>query len=189
VRDAVYASLPPVRRASLHRRAAELLEPLAIARDERAGTVARHWHRAGEPARAVVWAVRAADAARAAAAYDEAVSYLELALTAIDRGRTQPNGDQAGSVDRAELLLDLARIQYLAGHIPQAIRTCEQAADEGERTGRAEIVARAAVVVQGFGDPAINLQIERTCRRALAMLGDDSAPDLRARVQAQLGLS
>jgi DNA-binding CsgD family transcriptional regulator len=189
VRDAVYASLPPMRRTALHRRAAELLEPLAVGRDERAGAVARHWHRAGVPARAVVWAVRAADAARAAAAYDEAVSYLQLALTATDRGSTHANGDPAdpaGPIDRAKLLLDLARMQYLAGQILPSVRTSEQAADEGERTGRAEIVALAAVVVQGIGDPTVNRQIETTCRRALAMLGDDSAPDLRARVQAQL---
>ena len=189
VRDAVYASLPPTRRTALHRRAAELLEPLAVARDERAGMVARHWHRAGEPTKAIVWAVRAADAARAAAAYDEAVSYLELALTAIDRGGTRADSDHAGSADRAELLLDLARMQYLAGQILPSVRTIERAADEGERTGRAEIVARAAIVVQGIGKPEINRQIERTCRRALAMLGEESAPDLRARVEAQLACS
>jgi DNA-binding CsgD family transcriptional regulator len=189
VREAVYASLPAVRRTALHRRAAELLEPLAIARDERAGAVAHHWYRAGVPARAVVWAVRAADAARAAAAYDDAVSYLELAFTAIDRGRTQPDGDQAELVDRAELLLDLARMQYLAGRILPSVRTSEQAGEEGERTGRAAIVARAALVVQGIGNPEVNSQIERTCRRALAMLGEESAPELRARVQAQLACS
>ena len=85
VRGAAYASLSPQRRAALHRRAAELLEPLAIGRDERAGAVAQHWDRAGEPGRAVQWAVRAADAARAAGAHDEAVWYLALALEAMNR--------------------------------------------------------------------------------------------------------
>ena len=37
VRDAAYASLTPSRRAELHQRAAELLEPLAVGHDERAG--------------------------------------------------------------------------------------------------------------------------------------------------------
>jgi DNA-binding CsgD family transcriptional regulator len=180
VRDAVYASLPPGRRATLHRRAAELLEPLAIGRDERAGAVARHWHRAGERGMAVGWAVRAADASGAAGAYDDAVSYLQLALTATSH-------DPA--VDRAELLLDLARMQYLAGQILSSVRTSEQAADEGERTGRPDIVARAAVVVQGIGDPALNRQIDVLCRRALAVLGEPAALDLRARVQAQLACS
>ena len=80
-------------------------------------------------------------------------------------------------------------MQYLAGQILPSVRTSEKAADEGERTGRAEIVARAAVVVQGIGHPAVNRQIERTCRRALAMLGEEPAPNLRARVQAQLACS
>ena len=53
VRDAAYASLRPARRMQLHRRAAELLEPLATGRDERAGAVARHWGLAGEPRLAV----------------------------------------------------------------------------------------------------------------------------------------
>ena len=40
VRAATYASLSPQRRAVLHRQAAELLAPLAVARDDRAGMVA-----------------------------------------------------------------------------------------------------------------------------------------------------
>ena len=180
VRSAAYASLQPQRRAALHHRAAELLEPRAITHDERAGAVARHWDRAGEPGRVVKWAVRAADAARAAGAHDEAVSYLELALGAIDRG--------AGEIDadRAELLLSLARAEYLASHVGKSLDACELAADEGERTGRPEIIARAAVIVQGIGDPAVNHRLEELCRRALPMLGDGAAQDLRARVEAQL---
>src|SRR5262249_51608237 len=152
----------------------------AIAHDERAGAVAQHWDRAGEPGRAVKWAVRAADAAQAAGAYDEAVSHLELALGAIDRG--------AGEIDadRAELLLSLARAEYLAGHLGKSLAACEQAAGEGERTARPEIIARSAITVQGIGDPAANLRLEELCRKALPMLGDDAAPDLRARVEAQL---
>jgi DNA-binding CsgD family transcriptional regulator len=181
VRSAAYASLSPQRRAALHRRAAGLLEPLAIGRDERAGAVAQHWDRGGEPGRAVQWAVRAADAARAAGAHGEAVSYLELALGAIDRG-TRIGGTDA---DRAELLLTLAREEYLAGRIGKSLDACARAAGEGERTGRAEVVARSAIIVQGIGDPAVNVRLEELCQRALAMLGDDAAPDLRARVEAQ----
>jgi DNA-binding CsgD family transcriptional regulator len=180
VRSAAYASLPPQRRAALHRRAAELLEPRAVAHDERAGAVAQHWDRAGEPRRAAKWAVRAADAARAAGAHGEAVSHLELALDTIDRGPGEIDAD------RAELLLSLARAEYLAGHVGKSLDACELAAGEGERTGRPEIVARSAVIVQGIGDPAVNLRLEGLCRRALPMLGDGAAPDLRARLEAQL---
>ncbi len=185
-RDAAYASIAPARRAELHRSAALLLEPLALAGgavaagewagDDRTGAVATHWHRAGEPVQAAVWAVRAADAARAAGAYDESVRYLELALAA---------GPDAG-IDRAELLLDLARAQYLDGRLEESVATCVRAADEAEPAGRGEVVGRAAIVVQGLAHPTINLQLLQLCRRALALLGETGPPRLRARVEAQL---
>jgi DNA-binding CsgD family transcriptional regulator len=182
VRAATYASLSPQHRAAFHRRAAELLAPLAVARDDRAGAVAQHWDRAGEPARAAEWAIRAADAACAAGAHEEAVAYLTLALDTID---THPGPGQIAA-DRADLLLSLAREQYLAGRVADSLDACERAADDGERSGRADIVARAAITVQGIGYPAANTRIDSLCRRALALLGDTGAPDLRARVEAQL---
>jgi DNA-binding CsgD family transcriptional regulator len=178
VRDAVYAELPPTRRVELHRNAATLLEPAAVARDDLAGAVAQHWHRAGDPARAIGWAIRAADTARAACAYEEAIGYLELALHASVADVDTPP-------DRAELLLDLARAQYLAGQVLPSIDTCERAAAEGERTGRPDVVARAAIVVQGIGHRAANRQLVTLCRRALAYRGGVPT-SLAARVRAQL---
>ena len=182
VRAATYASLTPNDRAALHRRAAELLGPLAIARDDRAGAVAKHWDRAGEPARAAEWAIRAADAAGAAGAHEEAVAYLTLALDTIDAH----TGPEQITADPADLLLSLAREQYLAGRVSDSLDACERAADGGERSGRAGIVARAAITVQGIGHSHVNVRIVTLCRRALALLGDSGPPDLRARVQAQL---
>jgi DNA-binding CsgD family transcriptional regulator len=182
VRAATYASLSPQHRTALHRRAAELLAPLAVARDDRAGMVAQHWDRAGEPVRAAEWAIRAADAACAAGAHDEAVAHLTLALDTID---TNASAEEIVA-DRADLLLSLAREQYLAGRIGNSLDACERAADDGERSGRPDTVARAAITVQGIGHAAINERIERLCRRALELLGDSGAPDLRARVEAQL---
>jgi len=176
VRDAAYALLPAPRRMDLHRRAAELLEPLAVGHDERAGTVARHWQRAGQPDRAIEWAVRAADAARAAGAYEEAEAYLLLALDA-----TPPI-----ALDRAELLLDLARSQYLGGRLEESLESCRRAAEEGEATGRPDVVARAAIIIQGVGHPMVNQLLAKLSRRALDLLDADSPDHLRARVEAQL---
>jgi len=175
VRAATYASLMPNDRAALHRRAAELLEPLAVARDDRAGAVAKHWDRAGEPARAAEWAIRAADAAGAAGAHEEAVAYLTLALDTIDAH----TGPEQITADPADLLLSLAREQYLAGRVSNSLDACELAADGGQRSGRADIVARAAITVQGIGHSHVNVRIAALCRRALALLGDSGAPDLR----------
>jgi hypothetical protein len=178
VREAVYATLPPQRRLALHRTVAELLEPRAVGRDDRAGTVARHWVRAGEPARAVPWAVRAADDARSGGGYAEAEGYLRLALDALS-----PDAALDPGVDEAELLLDLARVQALAGRVDESVRTCGRAAAVGERAGRPDVVARAAVTVQGFGHPGVNRAVEQLCRRALAGDLDDG---LSARVSAAL---
>lgn len=180
VRDAAYASLTPGQRKALHRRTAEVLAPLAVVRDEQAGAVAHHWHRAGEPGRAVEWAIRAADTARAAAAYEDAISYLTLALEVRDRDLEPGLG-----IDRAELLLDLARAQYLASQIVESAQTCRLAATEGERTGRPEVVARAALVVQGVGHPEVNVALDELCRRALTTVDRDNHA-LRARLEAQL---
>jgi DNA-binding CsgD family transcriptional regulator len=184
VRDAAYGCLTPVHRMALHRCAAEVLEPSAVVREERAGVVAHHWHRAGEPGRAVGWAIRAADAAHAAAAYDEAIAYRTLALDARDR---DPSPSE--NIDRTELLLDLARAQYLASDVVAAAHTCQLAAAEAERTGRPEMIARAAIVVQGIGNETVNVDIQHLCRRALAVLPDDHIQALKARVEAQLACS
>ncbi|MFC4943159.1 ATP-binding protein [Pseudonocardia sp. GCM10023141] len=174
IRDAVNATLSSQRRLALHRTVAELLEPRAVGRDDRAGTVARHWVRAGEPARAVPWAVRAADDARSAGGYAEAEDYLQLALDALS--------PDAGA-DEAELLLDLARAQAIAGRVDESVRTCQRAAAVGEHAGRPDVVARAAVTVQGFGHPGVNRAVEQLCRRALAGKLDGG---LSARVSAAL---
>ncbi len=181
VRDAAYASLSPARRRALHRTAAELLEPLAVSRDGWAGVVAAHWRRAGAPEPAATWAIRAAEAAGAAGAHDEAARHLTSALDAVERHDID--------ADRAELLLDLARFRYLDGQLQQAAEVCVRAADEGERTGRAEVVCRAAITVQGVGHPEINQTLLDLCRRALAALdvaGQGEQLPLRARVEAQL---
>ncbi|MCX6462623.1 MAG: helix-turn-helix transcriptional regulator, partial [Pseudonocardiales bacterium] len=121
---------------------------------------------------------RAADDARAAGGYAEAEAYLRLALDALPRGTTAP-----GDVDEAELLLDLARVQTLAGRVDEGVDTCRRAAAVGERTGRSDVVARAAVTVQGFGHPGANRAVAELCRRALARDLDDG---LAARVSAAL---
>jgi DNA-binding CsgD family transcriptional regulator len=180
VRDAVYATVAPARRVELHRAAALLLEPLALAggdrTGDRTGAVVTHWQQAGAADQTAIWAVRAAESAGAAGAYDEAARYLELALAA---------GQDAG-IDRAELLLDLARMQYLGGRLEQGVATCVRAADAGEPAGRGDVVARAAIIVHGISHPAVNQQLHELCRRALRLLGDSGSPRLRARVEAQL---
>ena len=68
----------------------------------------------------------------------------------------------------------------------ESFESCKQAAREGERTGRPEVVARAALVIQGIGGHVLNQQLVSLCRRALSLLDLDAPEQLRARVEAQL---
>jgi DNA-binding SARP family transcriptional activator len=98
LRDAVYGELAEPRRRSLHRSWAR-----ALLAAEQAGAIprpaeaARHLRLAGADQGAVAQLVRAAADARALAALEQAVSYLEEALT-IDR-------------DRADLWLELGELE------------------------------------------------------------------------------
>jgi DNA-binding CsgD family transcriptional regulator/tetratricopeptide (TPR) repeat protein len=199
VRDAVYGRLDPAARVRLHRDAAPLLERRAAVEPRRAGEVAHHWNRAGDAARAAAWAARAAATAEEWGAFAEAAVSLRVALEALDRtagGSGEPrraddgvdDDDGLDRVDRGLLLLDLARAEYLTGRLDESMAACRAAATEGERSGRAELVAQAAVVVQGIGHPALNRELVRLCHRALAALDHAAAddPGLRSRVESQL---
>ena len=69
---------------------------------------------------------------------DNFVAKMTTALDACDRTA----GSEYAVADRAELLLDLARVEYLGGHMMASVATSRRAADEGERTARPEVVAR-----------------------------------------------
>jgi len=85
-------------------------------------------------------------------------------------------------------------VRYLAGALEDATATCLRVVEEAERTSRAELAGRAAVIVHGVGHPAVNQTLAELCRRALTLL-DGTGPGtavrigtdrLRARVEAQL---
>lgn len=171
LREVVARGVDGAERSALHRRAAEALEPRARADSTRAGQVAWHWYAAGgveADRRAAEWALVAAGVARDAAAFDESAARLRMALDAIERSGV--------TLDRSPVLLDLARAEYHAGHLAAALDCCERAATAAEREHRPDLVAAAAVVVQGVDDPAINVRLERLCRRGLDVLGESGPP-------------
>ncbi len=144
VRDAVYDELAPSHRTALHERAARALE-----RSERsaacAGQIASHWQRfggAGWAAHCVRWAREAARSATALLAYDEAARFAALALRAAETDLAQPDGL------RAELTLDAARAEFVAGHIEVSLAHCQSAARLAEDAGRPDILAAAALVTR-----------------------------------------
>ncbi|CAN5144708.1 AAA family ATPase [soil metagenome] len=182
VRDGVYDTVDKPARADAHRALAAAITELDPER-KRIGEVARHLTRgaatAAEHEHAAAYAHEAGQAAIAGMAYAEAVQHLasalhSRALAGIHRPAAQ-----------AELLLDLAFAHYRSGAFGSALEHCEQAADLAEREGRPDLLARAALLVDGIAPPGGVDAVAALCRRALPSIPDDALA-LRAQLQARL---
>jgi DNA-binding CsgD family transcriptional regulator len=179
VRDAVYAALPASRRTALHRTAARAIEADETL-PQRTGRIATQWRRAGDRddlARCARWAAMAADEATATFAADEAVALAELALESVTASGATP-------AVRSEATVRLARARYLTGDGSAAIRCCADAAALAEAAGCPDLVAQAALVVRGIGDPGVLAETIRLARRALELGVEDEIT--RSQVMAQL---
>jgi DNA-binding CsgD family transcriptional regulator len=184
VRDAIYDELAPSRRMALHQRAARALEQSVLAA-ACAGQIATHWQRSGQPgwaAPGLRWAREAARSAAAALAYDEAARFTALALRAAE-------ADPAPSAAlRAELTLEAAQAEFMAGHIEASLARCQAAGRLAEAAGRPDLLAAAALVITGMGDPPTTTAVEALCAAALAALpAEDTA--LRARLRARQAIA
>ncbi|HEU5355944.1 MAG TPA: AAA family ATPase [Actinocrinis sp.] len=180
VRDAVYDELPPSRRMALHERAARALEQSGRGM-ACAGQIATHWERSGQPGWAehcMRWARAAAQSATTSLAYDEAAHFAVVALRAASADTAQP------VAMRAELALEAARAEFVAGHIEASLMHCQEAARLAQESNRPAVLAAAALVITGMGDPAITTAVEMLCAAALdAVPAADTA--LRARLRAR----
>jgi DNA-binding SARP family transcriptional activator len=149
VRDTAYADLPGLRRARLHGRVAAALERL---HPGELAALAHHHARAASSdtaAKAVDYAVRAAEAAERRYAHDAAVELLAGALASHERipaGAARP-GAPPGPVDRdaerADLLGRLLRAQVRAGAVAAARATRQRAVDLAEGAGRDDLLVAA----------------------------------------------
>ena len=101
-------------------------------------------------------------------AFDDAARFLSLALDALRRCGFS-------DAERAELLVELASVTYRAGQVSDSLDCCVAAADAAERAGRPDLLAAAALVVQGVGAPATAAGLTRLCTRAL-VAGADLPP-------------
>jgi tetratricopeptide (TPR) repeat protein len=170
VRRALYDRLSGVRRAELHLRVGEALEG-AEGRSGRAlADLAHHFAAAapfGGAARGIEYNVRAARAATAALAFDEAAAGLR---TALELG--------VESVDeRAEVFLELGTASHRAGKALDALEAFRATADIARELGNGELLARAAI---GYEDacwrPGIADQgAAELLEEAAAALGDENS--------------
>lgn len=181
IRDAIEAALGTAERVQLHRSAAEAVEELYAGRLEpRLSDLARHWAAAavlGERGRATGWIRRAAGEAVSRLSYEEGVRLFRLAL---DVG-----GGELDDLDRCRLLLALGAAQSLSGDHPGRLHTCRSAADLARSMARPDLIAEAALILEGGDGAEADRLVRRLCEEVLRGLGPQSS-SLRARVAASL---
>ena len=170
VREAIYAQLSGARRALLHGRVGEALE--------RAGgddaELAHHFWLAGGPAAKVVdYSARAARAAMARLAYEDAARHFERAL-------------EAGGERRAELLLGLGDAHLRIGDVEASRAHFSEAAAAARDPVE---LAHAALGRSGLTATVLGHDPETVAllEQALAGLGDGE-PALRARLLGRLAI-
>jgi len=151
VREAVYAGLSPLRGARLHARIGlHLLSSVEAFRTATDPAVIAHHlllgiHGGVAPAVAAEHAARAAAAATASLAYEEAVDWYERGVAALDG-----SGDGAER-PRVGLLLALGEARWRAGDVPGARTTLLDAAERARGLGPADdgLLARAVLAFGG----------------------------------------
>jgi DNA-binding SARP family transcriptional activator len=180
VREGLLAGLSGTRRALLHRRMAEILE--AQPGDRRLAELARHLLDARplvDAAKAADHALRAAEQATRALAYEDAAELLERAA--------------AGDLDeddplRAEVLLGLADAYQRTGDVPAADRCLDQAARLARALGDGELLGRAGLGVAGLTVTVgpVRAPVRALLEEALGAVAEDS--ELRPRLLSRLAI-
>jgi len=180
VRDGVYDSVDHAARSRAHRALAAAIEADDLGLD-RIGAIASHLTRgAASPAdhvHAAASARRAGQKSLSERAYAEAAGQFGSALYSLALA------GGASSTERAEILLDLAFAEYRLGTFGAALEHSAQAADLAEAQDRWDLLARAALLVDGVDLGGVS--IVPLCGRALALL-PESELLLRAQLEARL---
>lgn len=173
IQHTLYGDIGPTRRARVHRRIAEALEEsLGDHPETRIGELARHWSSATGPldlAKALYYAQRAAEAAHAALAPDEAIRYY---IQALDLLHQSDDKNPGRSLD---LLIGLGTAQGEAGD-PAYRRTLLDAAGKAQEEGdTGRLVAAAVANHRGFAAGIGNVDEDRVAvlEAALAALPHD----------------
>jgi DNA-binding CsgD family transcriptional regulator len=144
--EAVYDSLLPTERRSLHEQVATVLaaQPeLALGAGEAlvAAELARHWYAAGRPAEALAASVRAAAAAECSHAPIEAhLHYCRV----IELWAQVADAPDVAGLDRLTVLQRAADAASLAGHHDTAIEFAERLLDELDLDDQPELYERIA---------------------------------------------
>lgn len=187
--ETLYNGLSSARRAHLHARLGEALEQIHAAEIERVlPDLARHFFEAaalGQAARAVAYAVRAAEQANAQVAWEEAVVQYERALQALEFV-AQPDAGQ-----RIEILIALGEAQFRSGDAKAAAATRRRLLPLIRGHGTLEQKARVAIShgLDGWGYPFTDEDTRTLLADVLASLpAGDSVPGVQVRARLATSL-
>jgi tetratricopeptide (TPR) repeat protein len=180
VREAVHDELNVLRRARLHRRAAEALT--ALGENRHLEEIATHLFEAASTAdarRAADTLVRAGRRALDRLAYEDAAERFERALEALELAGAE---DELGPV-----LLARGDALLRAGEPAAAREAFTAAARLARRRGDGELLAEAAIGFAGLGIAIVDLDADAIARleEAIEAVGDGV---LRSRLQARLAV-
>jgi tetratricopeptide (TPR) repeat protein len=183
-RQAVLDALSSTRSVALHAAAASVLIDLSAD----PATIAHHalHAAAGADVEAAGWAMRAAQAALDAFAWEDAAAHAESALAVL------PSGSEADAI-RAEAWLTFGRARLLAGDRDRAVAAFTTAAALGRSIGSADLLARAAL---GFAADLGGFEVRLFDQRQIDLLEEAAAalaahgdPSLRGRLLARLSVA
>jgi len=188
IHESLRASAGRLERARLHARVAAALEDISSASTADLAQLAYHYLAAGpvgDPAKAVRYAREAAARAVRQGAWQDAVRYLEQALTAIPNAR--PDADAI----RCDVLVELGQARRSGSMIAEAHAAFEESISLADRIGDEDRMLAAAVA---FGAPQLwgSRDWNETDTRLIALLErqldriGDTDPARRIRILATL---
>lgn len=183
IRETLYGDVLATRRVRLHRQVGEALADLWTADEEpHLSELAWHFVQAapgGDAARAVAYARRAGDRARAMLAFEEAARQYELALQALAQMQTP------APEERATILLMIGEMWNRVGDAARARTAFRRAAETARRLENHDLLAHAALGHAELPDPEGPEVAVHLLEDALAWLPPEDSP-LRARTLGAL---
>jgi hypothetical protein len=188
IRETLYGALGRASKVELHGAVGAAIEDTYGDAPEHLVELAHHFTQAsplGDTERALEYSVKAADAAMAGYAYEQAAELYELALDMSELQRPDPRR-------RAELLLGLGRARARADHRGSR-ETLIEAGEAALAAGEPVLLAEAALSMRAWplGSGVLDDQPGRLLGQALKLLDGDADEErgLRARVMARLAAS
>ncbi|HEY0749313.1 MAG TPA: AAA family ATPase [Steroidobacteraceae bacterium] len=186
IRDTIYEDLSTVDRLNLHERAGDALARIYATHVESAlSRIAHHYHEAaalGDAAKAVTFALRAAESAIRVGAYEDALVHYDRVIEALNRDGLS----QDERLARAYILKGSALRQM--GHVQQSIETLLEAVNRSRALGSVELLVDVLVFLAMTTRHADQQHFVPLLQRALALLPEiDSVP--RAKALAMLAFA